>query len=235
MRPFLYLVPSPLSTGPRPAFINPVVHELMERVKFWVVENEKTARHSMRNMGFSGSFADMEFMVLDEHTSHGFVEDIIEHIRLKGSACLMSEAGMPALADPGEELIYLAHRNDFRVIPLPGPSAIIMSLVGSGLNAEKFCFNGYLPVPQPQRIRKIKQMEQCAAQEHSTQIFMETPYRCRILVEDLLKALHDSTLLCIAMDLMNATEEIKTQTVGEWKKKPPVVHKRLCVFLIGMW
>lgn len=229
----LYLMPSPLVQGQPSLFYGEAYSEILENTKLFFVEEERTARRNMRNMGFRGSFDGINMKLLNEHTSLNDIPSMIEEIGEYGTAVLLSDAGLPAMADPGEELILAAHKAGIRVIPLPGPSSVFLALIASGLNAEQFSFHGYLPVKENERVLRLKQLEKAVIDTGYTQIFIETPYRNQQMVESLIKSLRTDTLICIAADITSSSEEIRTMSVDEWKKKPPEVNRRLCVFLIG--
>lgn len=231
--PVLYLVPAPLVQGESSRFFGEIYAEILENTGLFIVEDARSARRNLRNIGFTGSFDARTMLVLNEHTSRNAIPAIITAICDAGSGALMSDAGLPVMADPGEELVLEAHKAGIRVVPLPGPSSIFLALIASGLNAEQFVFHGYLPVKEQERIRRLEQIEQAARKTGYTQIFMETPYRNQQMVESLMKILKSDTLLCIAADITSSEEEIRTMIVSEWKKKPPAVHRRLCVYLIG--
>jgi 16S rRNA (cytidine1402-2'-O)-methyltransferase len=231
--PILYLVPAPLVSDQPSRFYGEFFFELLDKIRLFIVEDERSARRNLRNMGFKGSFDTLPMMVLNEHSPRTIIPDLIQAVTEHRTVALMSDAGLPAMADPGEELVRAAHKAGIRVIPLPGPSSVFLALIASGLNAEQFSFHGYLPVKENERIRRLKQLEQTAGNTGYTQIFMETPYRNQQMVESLLKVLQADTLLCIAADITSPSEEIRTMSVAEWKKKPPEVNRRLCVFLIG--
>jgi 16S rRNA (cytidine1402-2'-O)-methyltransferase len=146
---------------------------------------------------------------------------------------LLSEAGCPAVADPGADLVFLVQQKGWRVTPLVGPSSILLALMASGLNGQHFAFNGYLPVDSAARIKALRQLEQRATTDRQTQLFIETPYRNQKMLEDILRACRPNTLLCVAADLTLPTEEIRTRRIADWRKHPPMLAKRLCIFVIG--
>jgi 16S rRNA (cytidine1402-2'-O)-methyltransferase len=148
-------------------------------------------------------------------------------------AAIISEAGVPGVADPGAEVVKLAHEKGIRVVPLTGPSSLLLALMSSGMNGQSFCFHGYLPVNRPERIRKIREIEQKAVRNDETQLFIEAPYRNDALLADILETCLPSTRLCIAADITTETEYILTKPIGAWKKKKPALHKRPVLFLIG--
>ena len=146
---------------------------------------------------------------------------------------LMSDAGCPGIADPGAEIIKLAHKKEIKVVPLVGPSSIVLSIMASGFNGQNFAFNGYLPIDKAERMKKIQRMEEAAKSKKETQLFIETPYRNNQLLADLLQYLSGETKICLASDLTTPDEHIRTLKVKDWKKSPPELHKKPCVFLIG--
>ncbi len=206
---------------------------MVELLDEFVVENAKTARRYLRAIGYRKNF-DTEVIIreLDKHADRQNCNQLLQNV-LKGKNCgLISEAGNPCIADPGNELVAYAHKHNIEVVPLVGPSSILLALIASGFNGQQFCFHGYLPIQEPERGRKIQQLEN-AAGGGVTQIFMETPFRNQKLLQELLKQAKDHTRLCIACDLTLSTERIETRTIAEWKKDLPQLHKRYCIFLLG--
>jgi 16S rRNA (cytidine1402-2'-O)-methyltransferase len=234
MKSSLYLIPVPISDKSTKLVLPEEVLKMMNRIDVFIVENIKTAQKYLRSAGIEINQNKPEFFILDEHTSLNDLPGLLIPIQEGRDVGLMSEAGMPALADPGEEFILLAHQSGFRVVPLPGPSSIIMALVASGLNGQNFAFNGYLPVKKTERIQTIKRLEEKVYRENQTQIFMETPYRNMALLEDITRSCRFKTLLCIATSISGKDEQILTKTIGEWKKKLPDIHKKPSVFVLGV-
>jgi 16S rRNA (cytidine1402-2'-O)-methyltransferase len=228
----LYLIPNSLGAESLDDTIPVGVMRLLGEISLYFVENEKSARRFLRKAGYTRSFDETTLKVLDEHTSAGEIEQMIALVKKAGRAGVISEAGLPAVADPGAQLVHLAHSADIRVVPCTGPSSILMALMASGLNGQNFAFNGYLPVKQPERGRKIKLMEQQSHTERKAQIFMETPYRNEALFKDLVNYLRDETLLCIAADISMDTEEIKTRSIQEWKRVLVHLNKRPAMFIL---
>ncbi len=227
----LYLIPTVLNEN-AVHVIPAYVHEITKSLTHFFVENERTARRYLRKSGFIKSFDEVILQPLNEHTSPETISTYLDYL-LKGNDCgLMSEAGVPAVADPGHLLVHKAHQNNIQVIPLSGPSSIILALMASGLNGQQFTFHGYLPVRQPERNKKIQQLEQKAA-SGETQIFIETPYRNNGLINDILQICAASTAFCIATDLTGPQESIKTKTIAEWRKQKPEPGKIPAIFLIG--
>jgi 16S rRNA (cytidine1402-2'-O)-methyltransferase len=234
MKPTLYLIPVPIADGPPEAVLPSEVNSILKDLKYLVVENPKTAMKFLRRTGLNLNFDQIIFLTLDEHTRAHEIAGFLIPLREGNDMGLMSEAGMPALADPGSELIAMAHNAKFRVKPLTGPSSITLALIASGLNGQNFAFNGYLPVKKEVRARSIRKIEEKLYREKQTQIFMETPYRNMALLNDLTSYCKPATRLCIAADITGNDELIITKTVGEWKNNIPDIHKKPAVFIIGM-
>ena len=229
----LYLIPVTLGDSPVSDVIPGFPLEIINKLEHFVVEDLRSARRYLRKAGYKALFDDTEFYLLNEHSKDEELGEIMEVLAGGNSMGILSEAGVPAVADPGAELVALAHKRGIRVIPLVGPSSILMALMGSGMNGQSFCFNGYLPVKNPQRQNRIRQIERVALESSKTQIFMETPYRNNSLLEDILGCCREDTLLCVAADISLKTEFIKTKAVREWKKDIPNLHKRPAVFLLN--
>ena len=227
----LYLIPTVLSEEALhviPAY----VHSVTKGLSHFFVENERTARRYLRKTGFTKSFDEVVLLPLNEHSTPEEISNCFQYLKQGHDCGLMSEAGVPAVADPGHSLIMMAHENNVHVVPLVGPSSIILALMASGLNGQQFCFHGYLPVKSPDRIKKLQYLEQ-RIKTGETQIFIETPYRNQAVLNDMLGHLNPSTLLCIASDLTGPKERILTKPVGEWKKQQPTLEKIPAIFLIG--
>jgi len=198
----------------------------------FIVENAKTARRYLRAIGYKKNFdTEVTIRELDKHAEHQNCESLLQNV-LRGTDCgLISEAGNPCIADPGNEIVAYAHKRNIQVVPLVGPSSILLALISSGFNGQQFCFHGYIPIQNPERSKKIKNMESFS--RGTTQIFMETPFRNQSLLDDILKNCADETLLCIACDLTLPTEFIKTQNIKAWRQNKENFHKRYCIFLLG--
>lgn len=229
----LYLIPTPLSDNTTIQAIMPEgVSPILSGLFHFVVENERTARRFLRAAGYKEDFANVRLYVLDKETPHAQVQQYLQPLLNGHNVGLMSEAGCPGVADPGAQLIELCHQKNIKVIPLVGPSSILMALMASGMNGQSFCFHGYLPIQQPEKIKKIKELEKTAKAQKQTQIFIETPFRNNKLVEDIITNCEGNTRLCIAVDITGPEEMIRTKPVSEWKVKLPDLHKRPAVFLI---
>ena len=233
----LYLIPSFLGEN-NTAIIPQQVTDAVQLLDEFIVEDARTARRYLRAIGYKKNF-DTEVVMreLDKHAAQQNCELLFENI-LKGKSCgVISEAGNPCIADPGNELVAFAHKKNVAVIPLVGPSSILLALIASGFNGQNFSFNGYLPIKEPERTRAIKKMETAVGSPLGaggcTQIFMETPFRNQKLLDEVLKTCSDETNLCIACDLTLPTQYIRTQKILDWKKVVPEINKRYCIFLMG--
>ena len=229
----LFLIPVTLGDSPVQHVIPAYVLELVDRLDHFIVEDLRSARRYLKKAGITKAIDDLSFYLLNEHTEDQAIEELLAVLTNGNDAGLMSEAGIPAVADPGSGLVALAHRHGIRVVPLAGPSSILMALMASGMNGQSFRFHGYLPVKKPQRLNSLRKIEKIALETGETQVFMETPYRNMSLLEDILNSCRDNTLLCIAADISLDAETIKTRTIREWKGKLPDIHKRPAVFLLS--
>lgn len=232
MKGILYLIPSTLGETTIDFSVPHSVKEIAINLDDFIVESEKSARRFLIKAGIKKTIDSLNFYVLDEHTKTQDFSNFIQPMLGGKNMGLISDAGCPAIADPGAEIVLLAHYAGIRVIPLVGPSSIILALMGSGLNGQKFCFHGYIPAERLQRIKKIKDLENESGSKNQTQIFIEAPYRNQKLLEDILSNCKGETLLCIACDITNPDEFILTKSVKEWKKHVPEINKRPTVFLI---
>lgn len=228
----LYLVPTPLGGDDAAAVLPAETLRVVMRTTSFIVENAKSARAFLKAAGYPSALRAVEFLILDEHTPEA---DLAQHLAplLAGKDCaLLSEAGCPAVADPGAALVRLAHTNGIRVVPLVGPSAVLLALMASGLNGQRFAFHGYLPREKDARRARLRELEQVSAGADQTQIFIEAPYRNETLLQALLDVCREDTLLCLATDLTLPTESVCTRPIADWKKKPPAVNRRPTVFLL---
>lgn len=227
----IYLIPSFLGED-NPSIIPQQVKDVVNDLNEFIVEDLRTARRYLRAIGFKKNFdTEVALHELDKHAPQQKCNVLLENV-LRGKNCgLISEAGNPCIADPGNEIVAFAHKKSIEVIPLVGPSSILLALVASGFNGQQFSFNGYLPIKEPDRSRRIKHLE--GISRSATQIFMETPFRNQKLLDELLKTCADTTQLCIACDLTLSTQFIKTKTIKEWKQQKPELNKRYCIFLMG--
>lgn len=210
------------------------IPDLSREIKVFIVENLRNARRFLKSLDRSIDINELQFYELNEHTSEDEIPDFLKEVMEGADAAMISEAGLPGVADPGASLVAIAHQKGIRVIPMTGPSSILLSLMASGLNGQAFNFQGYLPVKAPERVRKLKEIEQLLKRSKATQIFIEAPYRNDALLADIISTCDSSTLLCVAADLTMETEYIRTLSIGEWKSlKRPSFHKRPAIFLLG--
>lgn len=210
------------------------IPDLSREIKVFIVENLRNARRFLKSLDRNIDINELQFYELNEHTSADEIPDFLKEVMEGADAAMISEAGLPGVADPGASLVAIAHQKGIRVIPMTGPSSILLSLMASGLNGQAFNFQGYLPVKPPERIRKIKEIEQLLKRSKATQIFIEAPYRNDALLADIISTCDSSTLLCVAADLTMDTEYIRTLSIGEWEKlEKPSFHKRPAIFLLG--
>ena len=228
----LYLIPTPLGEG-NPADVLPAtVLELLPTLQCFVVEEVRTARRFLSQAGLKGHIEGLEFHQLNEHTPPAQVEEYLQLFNGGRSVGLLSEAGLPAVADPGSLLVALCHRHGIEVVPLVGPSSLMLALMSSGLNGQSFAFVGYVPAKADERRSALKALEKRSAAARQTQILIETPYRNDALLADMLQCLGPGTRLCIAANLTCPDAFIRTRTVAQWKAAPVSIGKRPCVFLL---
>lgn len=211
----IYLIPTSLSVRPISQELKQSDLDLIVKIKYFIVETPKIARRALSGLGMN--IQDLDMRILDEHSKEKDISELIEPLINGEDIGLMSDAGMPAVADPGNLVVRECHRLGISVIPLVGPSSIILSLAASGMNGQSFCFNGYLPRDPNRRKEKIKQLENESLRKNMSQIFIEAPYRNNSLVKDLLETCKDNTDLCIAVDITGEKEYIKTQSISNWK------------------
>ena len=228
----LYLIPTPLGEGPLEAVLPASVLAVLPTLHRFVVEEVRSARRFLSSAGLKGHIQELEFRVLNEHTPEGEEESFLPLFADGASVGLLSEAGLPAVADPGARLVALCHRHGIEVVPLVGPSSLMLALMGSGLNGQSFAFAGYIPAKTEERRAALRKLEKTSAALHQTQLLIETPYRNDSLLADMLQCLSPRTKLCIAANLTCENAFLKTRTVAEWKASPVTIGKRPCVFLI---
>ncbi|MDR2824347.1 MAG: SAM-dependent methyltransferase [Prevotellaceae bacterium] len=229
----LFLIPAPLSETDFQKVFPEYNLQIISELQVFVVENIRTARRFIKKAAPTTEIDRLQFFELSEHLENVDLQEITKVVKSGIDIGFMSEAGCPAVADPGAVLVRLVQKFDYQIIPLVGASSILLSLMASGFNGQNFAFVGYLPVKEQDRLRAIKKLENRVFVESQTQIFIETPYRNTKLISDLLKVLNLQTHLCIAADLTAETQFITTKTVAEWKKSNlPDLNKRPCIFLI---
>ncbi len=228
----LYLIPSPLGENDPSEVIPGSVLESLKGFRTFVVEEVRTARRYLSKAGLKGSIGELEFHELNEHTEQAVIEGYIRLFDNGNDVALISEAGLPAVADPGAQLVALAHRNGIEVVPAVGPSSLMLALMASGLNGQSFAFVGYIPAKTDERRSRLKTLEKVSGQLRQTQILIETPYRNDSLFADILGVCSAATRVCVAANITMPDAYIKTKKVAEWKKEGLVIGKRPCVFLI---
>lgn len=228
----LYLIPSPLGENDPSEVIPGPVLKSLEGFRTFVVEEVRTARRYLSRAGLKGRIESLEFHELNEHTDQAAIEGYLKLFDDGNDVALISEAGLPAVADPGAQLVALAHRHGIEVVPQVGPSSLMLALMASGLNGQSFAFCGYIPAKTEERRSRLRTLEKVSAQLKQTQIIIETPYRNDSLFSDILSVCNGSTRVCIAADITLPEAFIKTRKVSEWKKEKLVIGKRPCVFLI---
>ncbi len=230
------MLPCPISDETAPWDVLPAANKaVMDGLDYFIVENTRTARRFLSKAGVARPIDELEFCELNEHTAAGCeVEELIAPLLAGRSAGVISEAGVPGVADPGALAVEACHRHGIRVVPLTGPSSIVLAMMASGLNGQSFAFNGYLPVKPPERAQAIRRLERRARSEGQSQMFIEAPYRNAKLMEQLLQVLAPATRLTLAMDLTAPGEFIATRTVEEWRRsRLPEMQKRPAIFIVG--
>lgn len=231
MKGTLYLIPNTLGADNFSETLPPFVVSTLERLTYFIVENDRTARAFIKAALPEKNQRELVLEILDKHTDPMDVPSFLDPLEKGIDVGVISEAGVPCVADPGADVVSIAHRRGIPVKPLVGPSSLLLALMGSGFNGQQFIFRGYLPHEKAARKRTVQHMEK-EARSGVTQMFMETPYRNDKLVEELIGILHPETKLCIAADITLETEYIRTQTVAQWAKERPDLNKRPTIFLI---
>lgn len=227
----IYLVPVTLGEVDCKEVIPEKVLAITKSLRFFTVENLRSARRFLKSIDRDFPVNDAVFYELNEHTNESEISTFLSPVINGADMGLMTEAGLPGIADPGSNLILLAHRKRIRVVPLSGPSSIILALISSGLNGQNFTFNGYLPVRPADRAVRLRELEK-KSMEGFAQIFMETPYRNQQMLETILKTCRDETRLCVAADITLPFEKIRTMTISEWKKDIPAIKGHPAIFIL---
>ncbi|MGA7179194.1 MAG: SAM-dependent methyltransferase [Thiobacillaceae bacterium] len=230
----LYLIPVPLGPVDPESCLPDETLAVARRLDSFVVERAKTARAHLKAMGHPKPLQQLDLHELNEHTKAADIPALLDRLKRGHDVGLMSEAGCPAVADPGAELVRVAHRENISVVPLIGPSSILLALMASGLGGQRFCFNGYLPAKEPERTEKIRELEYTARKNASTQLFIETPYRSAAMLEAMIEALSPNTFISVGADLTLSSQIVKTLTARDWKGKSEMVRDKLVVFGIGI-
>ena len=228
----LFLIPTTLGEN-EPLEVLPIsIKRAIEDIDYYIVENEKTARRFIKKISSGKSQSSLHIEVLNKYTEPQIIPSFLEPCFKGHNVGILSEAGCPGIADPGADVVRIAHEKELQVVPLVGPSSIFLALMASGMNGQSFAFNGYLPIDSQERKKTIKKMEKLAIEQQQSQICIETPYRNDKLFAEMLKTLSNRTLVCVACDITLATEYIATKTVETWKKVPLDLHKRPAIFII---
>ncbi|MFC6267870.1 SAM-dependent methyltransferase [Frigoriflavimonas asaccharolytica] len=230
----LYLLPAYLSeNSPKSAFA-PEISEIILNVDHYIVENEKTARKMIKFYCPEKKQPELKLFLLNKNSTNADLKEIFGLMKSGTDVGLLSEAGLPCIADPGNIAVKWCHENSIKVIPINGPSSIILALISSGFNGQQFTFHGYLPIDKSEKRKKLLELEKLVEKTGYTQVFMETPYRNMPMIEDLCSSISGNTLLCIAANINDPNSEfIKTKKILDWKKNIPELHKVPAIFLIG--
>lgn len=230
----IYLLPTPIGDTPARDVLPEPNFAVMDRLSYFIVEDTRSARRFLSRAGVQRPIDSLRFAELNEHTPPETVPELLTPVLGGEDAGVLSEAGVPGVADPGADLVALAHAHGVQVVPLVGPSSIILAMMASGLNGQSFAFNGYLPIRQPEREQAIRRFEKRARTEGQSQLFIEAPYRNRKLFADFLAACDENTRLTVAADILQPDQLILTRRIGEWKRLPePEIHKRPALFVLG--
>lgn len=232
MKGVLYLIPTTLGSDAWEEVIPQYVAAIARDISHFVVEDVRSARRYLSRIGIPTPISELNFEEFNKHSPEQDISKLIAPLLRGENIGLLSEAGVPAVADPGASLVQAAHRQGIKVVPLVGPSSIIMAMMASGFNGQNFAFVGYLPINSKERMHRIKQLELRAKTEQQTQLFIEAPYRNNQLLQSLVETLKPETMLHVSCDLTLPTEFVLTKSVKEWQKKMPDLHKRPSIFAI---
>ncbi|MDR6300344.1 SAM-dependent methyltransferase [Mesonia maritima] len=228
----LYLIPTTLGEQPPLETLPLSVRKKIEEIDYYIAENEKTARRFIKKIVPNKSQPSLHFQLLNKFTEESELPSFLDPCSEGINVGVLSEAGCPGIADPGADIVRLAHEKNIQVVPLVGPSSIFLTMMSSGLNGQNFAFHGYLPIDKSERKQHLKKLERLSLELNQAQIFIETPYRNDKFFQDLLQHLTPTTKICIGCEVTLATEYIKTKTVAEWKKTKLDLHKRPAIFII---
>ena len=228
----LYLIPTTLGTSNPEEVLPASIKGIIEKVNHYIVENEKTARRSIKQVDQEKNQSSLKLSLLNKFTDPAELSTFLNPCKEGIDVGLLSEAGCPGVADPGAEIVKLAHQTGIQVVPLVGPSSILLAMMGSGMNGQSFTFNGYLPIDKKERKQELKTLERISSERNQAQLFIETPYRNNNLLEDMKQILNPATRLCIACDLTLPSEFILTKSIMDWDKTKVDLHKRPTIFII---
>lgn len=229
----VYLIPNLLGESPTDAVLPSQIAAIVRSLTHFIVENEKSARKFIKQLVPEKSQQELVLFTINKHTNEADFSSFLKPCELGFSVGIISEAGCPGIADPGAEIVRIAHQKNIRVIPLVGPSSILLAMMASGLNGQNFAFNGYLPIDKLERKKAIKSLEKKAKEHNQSQIFIETPYRNDKMIADLIENLQNDTLLCVGCDISLESEQIRTQSIAQWRKTNISLQKRPAIFIIG--
>lgn len=228
----IYLIPNTLGECNLENVLPAGNTKVITEIKHFIVEDVRTARRFLKLVNKQIEIDTLTFYTLNQHTDPAVISSYLDPVKQGFDVGVISEAGCPAVADPGADVVAIAQKRGYRVVPLVGPSSILLSIMASGFNGQSFAFTGYLPIDEAERIKKLKKMESRIYSEHQTQIFIETPYRNQKLLEQLIRHCQPSTKLCIAYGITTPQESIRTKTMAEWKKEMPQLEKVPCIYLL---
>lgn len=228
----LFLIPVPLAENAAHRSFTPFIGDTINSIDTYIVENEKTARKFLKEAGIKKAQSELTIHDYGKHKRNDSMVPYFKELMTGKDVGLMSEAGCQGVADPGAAVILEAHKRGIKVVPLVGPSSILLALMASGFNGQSFTFNGYLPIDKVERVKRIKELEQLAEKKKQTQLFIETPFRNNHLFEDILKNTAAQTLLCVACNLTAEDEFVKTMSVGQWRQERIDLHKKPAIFLL---
>lgn len=232
MRGKFYLIPATLGDSKIEAVIPESVKNIVNSINHYIVENQRTARRYLKKLGIKTPIDNLDFYTLNKHTLPDEINNFLQPVFQGKNVGIISEAGCPGIADPGSEIVKLAHQKNIRIIPLTGPSSIFLALMASGMNGQNFAFVGYLPIKKPEKLKRIRFLENRSFAENQTQIFMEAPYRNQHLLNDILETCQNNTLLCLSVNITLEKEFIQTKTISDWKKNIPDINKMPTIFLL---
>lgn len=230
----LYLIPSPLGEGDFEAVFPAFNSRIINEINYYIVEDERTERRFLKKLGIETPIDNLTFFLMDKHNRNWDVKSFLQPCLDGNNVGLISDAGVPCVADPGHLVVAEAHRLGIQVVPLIGPCSIVMALMASGFNGQNFAFHGYLPAEQPDRERRLKVLESQIVKYKQTQIFIETPYRNNHIFKSILSVCAPNLRLCVATNLTCEDEMIISQTIAQWKKNPIDLHKQPAIFLLSI-
>lgn len=228
----LYLIPCPLGETPPLEVLPLLVKKAVEEIDYYIVEHEKTARAFIKNIVPRKSQPELQFRLINKYTDTAEIPEMLEPCHQGLDVGVISDAGCPGIADPGAAVVAEAHLQGIKVVPLVGPSSILLAMMASGFNGQNFAFNGYLPIDKRDRRKEIKRLERLSEENDQSQLFIETPYRNNQLLESIVSTVQPNTMICVACDITLATEQILTLSAEEWKTKKVDLNKRPTLFII---